>query len=144
MRIATSGLAAIGALALLLVSGASRGQTHPDALESTIATPQPDEVPAPQDHLMASQCLAEVRARFPAATYNFSDVAFSRSKGLGDIIRIDFVDGNVAAQDAERASRLLHLVCFKRQPDASLEVHLILRRPHSSNSASDLPLPQRP
>ncbi len=123
MRMGTSGLAVIGAVTLLLISGAPRGQTRPDPSESAIATPQPDEVPAPQDHLMASQCLAEVRARFPAATYDFLDLAFSRSKALGDIIRVDFAAGNAGAQDEEKAGRV-HLVCLKRQPDASLEVHL--------------------
>jgi hypothetical protein len=120
-----------GAIMLLSASLAARAQTEPAVSE--VVVPQPDEVPAPQDHVMASQCMSEMRARYPGAHYDFFDIAFSHSERLGDIVRIRFDFPEVTRQGNQKLERVLSLVCLKRQPQASLETYAFAIEPPDAN-----------
>lgn len=131
---------------LLSVSLMARAQTEPAISEFTaVLAPQPDEVPAAQDHVMASQCMSEMHARYPEAHYDFSDIAFSHSGRLGDIVRIRFDFAEVTRQGEQKLERVLSLVCLKRQPQASLETYAFAIEPPDANDRmGNLPLNVRP
>jgi hypothetical protein len=125
---------------LLSASLQTRAQTEPAVAElAAIIAPQRDEVPAPQDHVMASQCMSEMRARYPGAHYDFADIAFTHSKQLGAIVRIHFDLAGVMKQGDQKADRVLSLVCLKRQPQASLETYAFaIESPDPSDRISSL------
>jgi hypothetical protein len=119
-----------GAAALLAISLAVRAQADPPGVEMmAVVMPQPDEVAAPPDHVMASQCMAEMRARYPAARYDFSDIAFSRSATLGDIVRIGFDPATVVADRDKGTAKVFNLACLRKQPGTPLDFHVWASRP---------------
>jgi hypothetical protein len=88
-----------------------------------IMRPQ-DETPAPADHLMASACLAEMRAIYPPGNYQFSPPLFAASRTLGQVVRIDYEVAAMPNEATQVAARFNRLVCFQQPEQAKLEMYL--------------------
>lgn len=85
----------------------------------------PDEIAAPADHLMASACFAELKVVYPDERHAFASPAFTRSKVLGEVVRVEYLISEAPNNVAANPDVTNRLICYRHAEDEKLEMYTI-------------------